>query len=509
MSDDQPSDETFATLFAQSQRQKRRAVHAGDRVSGRVVSIGQRRVLLDLGDGLDGMIELAELGEHQLKVGDAFEGFALRVENRVVEVGRALGKSHAGRLGLEHAAKSGIPVEGVVKEVNKGGYVVEIGASRAFCPLGQMDLRRIEEPETMIGKRLAFRVTEAREDRDPVLSRRALLAEEQQSRATATREKLAVGARFRGPIVSVRDFGAFVDLGGLEGLVPASELAYGHQKPQDVVSVGQEVEVLVTRIEPGDRGDRISLSMRALATDPWHAAMDELPVGIIVKGKVQSIKPFGAFIELVPGVEGLLHVSASGRATLKAGQDVIVKIDKIELGEKRISLGWVEPDRLVDLLAPGVAVAAPRTLARVLGMTKTAPPPEPRPAGPSSLAPLAPAPVVGQLVEVTVDKAETFGVFVRWPGGRGLVHIKELGMAGRSAGELKRSFPAGSTFKAVITDIRPDGKINLSKTATERAEEREQAEVFMRSQAGSGLGTLGDLLAKQPPQEHRRAKQRE
>ena len=148
-----------------------------------------------------------------------------------------------------------VPVEGTVTEVNKGGYVVEVSGQRCFCPLGQMDLRRIEDPATMVGQRLLFRVTEVRSGKDVVVSRKALLEAEQHKKGAETRKSLAVGARFKGSGGSLRDFGAFVDLGGVEGLIPASELGFGRSRPQDVLHAGQEVDVEVVRMEPGKDGN--------------------------------------------------------------------------------------------------------------------------------------------------------------------------------------------------------------------------------------------------------------
>ncbi|MEW5853815.1 MAG: S1 RNA-binding domain-containing protein [Myxococcota bacterium] len=503
----QNDDESFAGMMEAALRAPRKQVHPGDRVGGKVTHVGEKRVTVDLGGGVDGLMELSELAEPgekpDVKVGDTLEGFALRVERGTVVMGKSAGKGLAGRYALEEAARTGVPVEGLVVEVNKGGYVVDVSGTRAFCPLGQMDTRRIDDPNTMMGRKLSFKVTELRDGKDAVLSRKAILEAEAAVRAAETRKKLSVGARFKGTVVNVRDFGAFVDVGGVEGLVPAGELAYGRNRPQDVVRVGQEVEVEVMRIEPGKdgKGERISLSMRALAEDPFNVVTGALVEGTVVRGKVTRVQPFGAFVELVPGVEGLIHVSAFGRRVahphdvVKPEQDVAVRVDGVDREQRRISLAFMPDAEAEGLEAPtGEAPAGLRVLGRVAQR-------EPEPVAPTEAKaprekPARPAPpAVGAVLEVTVDKHEQFGIFVKWADGRGLVPAGELGVPRGT--DLRRSFPAGTTFKAVVQEVRADGKVRLSKSGAEHAEERAEAAAYMaKSQAptGKGFGTLGDLL---------------
>ena len=188
-----------------------------------------------------------------------------------------------------------------------------IAGVRAFCPLGAMDTRRIEDPSIMVGRKLEFRVTEAREGRDFVLSRRVLLEEENARKAEETRGRLVVGARLTGTVRSLRDFGAFVDLGGLDGLLPASEIGHGRTKVDEALKIGDVVEVAVLRMETAPDGrERITLSMKTLQADPFAGVAASLTPGMILAGVVVRVQPFGAFVELVPGVDGLIHVSAFG-----------------------------------------------------------------------------------------------------------------------------------------------------------------------------------------------------
>lgn len=535
-------EESFAALFEESIRRKPKRVAPGERVTGTVVQVGANRVYLDLGGGLDGMIELGQLvqpgEEPKIRPGDKLEAYVVSVRDRVAELALSMGKGPAAKAALEDAAQSGIPVEGTITAVNKGGYVVEVAGVRCFCPLGQMDVRRIDDPATMIGQKHRFRITEWRGGRDVVLSRRALLEEEQAAKAAETRKRLEPGARFLGTITNVRDFGAFVDIGGIEGLVPASELAWGRQRPQDVVHPGQEVEVEVLRIEPARDGksERISLSMRAVTEDPFLATVDQIPEGTIVQGRVVRLQPFGAFVEIVPGVEGLLHVSAFGKRVghpsevVSVGDEIAVSVDAIDRDARRISLSYVAPEELEEILgvaeaagesAPAGALEEPRAglsvrrqraaaaaeeaaapvtpsrggAARVLGQGAPRAVSHEAAEAPAPAAAPAAAPAVGTILDVTVDKVESFGVFVTWGSGRGLVPAAELGVPRGT--DLRRAAPVGTTFRAVVTDVREDGKVRLSRRGAEEAEERAEARAWMQSQkapAGKGLGTLGDLL---------------
>lgn len=519
-------EESFAELFEESLRQKPKTVEPGTKVTGTVVQVGAQRAFLDLGGGLDGMIELGELASRgetaEVKPGDRIEAYVVRIQDRVAELAISLGKGPAARQALEDAAQAGIPVEGTITAVNKGGYVVEVAGVRCFCPLGQMDIRRIDDPATMLGQKHRFVITEWRGGRDVVLSRRQLLEEEQAAKAAETRERLEVGARFSGVVSSVREFGAFVDIGGIEGLVHASELGYGRQRPQDLVHPGQAVEVEVLKIEQGKdgKGERISLSMRSLAEDPFGATVDQLPEGTIVEGKVMRLQPFGAFVEIVPGVEGLLHVSAFGKRVghpsemVSEGQDIPVRVDAIDRDARRISLSYVDPSELEGLGEEAAAGAAPEGVAvrkqqktteapavgaaggaRVLG--HGAPKQVSQEAAEAPVVDAAPAalPTAGTILDVTVDRIETFGVFVTWGTGRGLVPAAELGVPRGT--DLRRAQPVGSTFRAVVLEVRPDGKVRLSKRGAEVAEERADAQAWIQTQQkpqGKGFGTLGDLL---------------
>jgi small subunit ribosomal protein S1 len=254
---------------------------------------------------------------------------------------------------LEQALAHGIAVEGLVTGQNKGGLEVQIAGRRAFCPASHVDLRRVEL-EQYIGQRLRFRIRKIDAGgRNIVVSRRELLAEAEATRAASTWERLHVGAVVAGTVTSLRDFGAFVDLGGVEGLIHVSELGYGRVgHPSEVLEVGQAVEAKVVRIEPATDGGRakVGLSLRALSPDPWATAVERFPVGTTVRGKVQRIERFGAFVELAPGIDGLVHVSRMAvdrpvshpKQMVAIGEEVEVSVISLEAENHRIGLSMVE-----------------------------------------------------------------------------------------------------------------------------------------------------------------------
>jgi small subunit ribosomal protein S1 len=352
--------------FEQEAPAKRDAPTVGQKVSGSILSIGEEWVFVDLGAKSEGRIAAAELkdaeGNITVKEGETLEA---TVTGTDPENGALLLKRKAGGKGkrsqevvpeIRRAAESGLPVEGLVTGLNKGGAEVQLFGMRAFCPLSQLDLRYVEDPQKFVGQKLMFKVNRLEEGnrggRGPniVLSRRQLLEEEQQSRAAETREKLQVGAVLTGHVTSLTTYGAFIDLGGIEGMLHVSEI--GHSRtahPQDVFTVGQEVEVQVIKIEKGKdekRPERISLSRRALESDPWSDAASRFSEGTETTGRVARTETFGAFVELAPGLEGLVHISEMGagrrlnhaKEAVNPGQEVQVRVLGVDTARRRISL---------------------------------------------------------------------------------------------------------------------------------------------------------------------------
>ncbi len=347
---------------SQKKDRARRGPAVGDLVKGRVLSIGAEAVFVDLGGKSEAMIEREEVtasdGSIGVKVGDT-------IEARVVDLGGKSGcillrktmgtvRGAEAKTELVQAHELRIPVEGLVTGVVKGGVEVQVAGQRGFCPAGQIDLRFVEDLAVFVGQRLTFRITKLESGRggqlNLVLSRKALLAEEAEVRATELRQRLEVGAVLPGTVTTIKEYGAFVDLGGIEGMLHISELGFqrvGH--PSEVLSVGQPVQVQVTKLEKTNdprRPEKISLSLKALEKDPWTEAASRYTAGARVRGKVMRLQPFGAVVELEPGIEGLVHISElaadrrvnNPREVVSVGQDVEVTIVGVEPERRRISL---------------------------------------------------------------------------------------------------------------------------------------------------------------------------
>lgn len=369
-----PGTEDFASMFAEYERQQggphkaRRGPREGEMVKGRIVSIGAETVFVDLGGKAEGTLDLLDVrdaeGHITVKVGDEIEARVVRTEEGSAVLRRVLGKGKEAHAELLGAFQMQIPVEGVVSAVNKGGVEVQIAGARAFCPISQLDLRHVEDASGYVGQRHQFRITKyesaGRGRENIVVSRRALLEEEQAARAAETRAKLVVGAVLPGKVSTIKDYGAFIDLGGVEGMLHVSELGFSRvSHPRDVLAVGQPVEVQIIRIEKSDepnnpkKHDKISLSLKSLEKDPWGDAKERFPEGAKVPGKVLRVESFGAFVELAPGVEGLVHVSEmaaekksmkDARQMVKPGQSATVTVLGVDVEKRRISLSMVAKD---------------------------------------------------------------------------------------------------------------------------------------------------------------------
>lgn len=384
-------DNDFGAILAAFEAQKpadkpdRGSTRVGSRARGTVVAIGDEFVFVDLGGKAQGAILTEELraedGVVKACVGEEIDSLVVAVDpdsgllQLSVKPGRTrIAAASGGGVPPEisQAHTHGVPVEGTVTEIIKGGATVMIGGVRAFCPMSQLDSRFVGDGSALVGQKFLFRVTKA-EDRagrgaDVVVSRRALLEEESRRLAAETRAKLVPGAVLEGKITSLATYGAFVDLGGIEGLIHVSELAHGRvDKPEEVVAVGQSVQVKVLRTETGaakekggkDKkggGERVSLSRKALLDDPWRAFAGGLAIGARMRGTIRRLQPFGVFVELAPGVDGLLHISELAtnkhvnhpKDVVEVGQAVDVAVREIDIERKRIALVLAREDGGVD-----------------------------------------------------------------------------------------------------------------------------------------------------------------
>ncbi|MDG2308660.1 MAG: S1 RNA-binding domain-containing protein [Candidatus Binatia bacterium] len=361
------AEEDFAAMFAQSESKetKQARLEVGALVKGRVVAVGPETAFVALGGKAEAAIGLGEFrdeetGEHTLSIGDTVEA---TITDDGSQSGSIVLKRTFGRGGrvpgeLEQALEHAIAIEGVVTGRNKGGFDVQVAGQRAFCPASQMDRRRGDgDPDAWIGQRLRFRVTKIESGgRNIVVSRRDLLEEEMAAQAAITWERLEVGAVVQGEVTSIREFGAFVDVGGVEGLVHISQLGHARvEHPSEVLEVGQKVETQVVKIEAAKDGGRakIGLSIRALAADPWSTAAERYPAGLTARGKVRKVEAFGAFVELEPGLDGLVHVSAMSldrrvahpREVVKVGDEIDVTVVNVDPNKRRLGLSMVEGAR--------------------------------------------------------------------------------------------------------------------------------------------------------------------
>lgn len=379
-------DEDFAAMFAASEasagKAARRRPKVGDQVSGRVISIGKDSVFVDLGGKAEGVVLRSEVSDKDgallVAMGDTIEARVVDDAGGAIKLRVKLGRGPEARAELVQAAELGIPVEGTITEAVKGGVVVDVAGVRGFVPASQLDNRFVEDVAVFVGQRHTFLIT--RYEPGPrgnlVLSRRALVEAEQQRKAEAVRGSLVVGATVRGTVVGFKPFGAFVDLGGIEGMLHVSQLGHTRvAKPEDVLTLGQSVEVQILKIEPDEpkkgrngeliKRERISLSLKALTEDPWIDATRALAVGGHVRGKVTRLQPFGAFVELAPGVEGLVHISELGagrrinhpREVVEVGQEIEASILQIDPEGRRIGLSMAAAAKDQATAADAAAVA--------------------------------------------------------------------------------------------------------------------------------------------------------
>ncbi|HNF98073.1 MAG TPA: S1 RNA-binding domain-containing protein, partial [Pseudomonadota bacterium] len=313
------------------------------------------------------------------QVGDEITARIVEIDGRGggVVLRRTLGRGPDARGELRQAFELGIPFEGTVSGVVKGGVEVQVAGVRGFCPISQLDLRHTEDASGYVGQKLQFRITRFEENGrsvNVVLSRRALLEEAAQALAEELRKKLAPGVVARGRVTALKDYGAFIDLGGIEGMLHVSELSFQRARlPKDVLSVGQELEVAILKIEPSQdpkRPERISLSLKSLEKDPWSDIETQFPVGTRFPATVLRTEAFGAIVELVPGIEGLVHISELGggkrlrhaKEAVQPGAKIEVVIQQIDRDKRRLSLGMASP---TDVEGGEAAPSAPSGGGRV------------------------------------------------------------------------------------------------------------------------------------------------
>ena len=325
----------------------------GDLIDGTVVKIEHDEVLVDIGFKSEGVIPARELSIRKdadpsevVNLGDKLEALVLQKEDKDGRLILSKKRAEYERawIQVEDKFKAGEVVTGEVIEVVKGGLILDIGL-RGFLPASLVDLRRVKDLTAYLGTEIEARVIEMDRNRNNVvLSRRVLLEEGRKNERAEILEKLTKGMRLKGTVSSIVDFGAFVDLGGIDGLIHISELSWSHvNHPSEVVKVGEEVEVEVLDVDL--QRERISLGLKQTTEDPWTKLVETYPVGTITDGKVTKIVPFGAFIELGDNVEGLVHISEmalkhidSPAQVVHVGDTVKVKVMDVNVERRRISV---------------------------------------------------------------------------------------------------------------------------------------------------------------------------
>jgi small subunit ribosomal protein S1 len=457
--------EDFAALLEASTTTSDTRISRDSKVVGTVVSIGDDWVFLDIGGKSEGTVPRDELLDEQgllpVGVGDQVTAYVINMREGEILLSVKM-TSAASEEAIRAAHRAGAPVEGLVAGERKGGYTINLFGKTAFCPYSQMDLPPGGTAADYVDKRLTFKITEYSDrGRNIVLSRREILEEERLKKVAQLKQTLKPGDMVTGTVQKLANFGAFVDIGGIEGLIPMSVLAWHRvAEASDVLSRGEEVTVKILDLDWAGR--RISLSLKQTLADPWSTASERYFEEKTLAGTVSKLMNFGAFVELEPGIEGLIHVSNLGmgrrvnhpKEVLSEGDPVTVRVLSLDQGARRIGL---------ELLSEG---------------GEEIPPPK-----------------EGDVVTGTVDAVKEYGVFVRLPGNlSGLLHVSEIG-EGR-AGELRSRFPVGSQVPVQVLSIDAEtGKISLSTRSLKEGAEHAQFKDFVSgTRGGSSFGTLGDLL---------------
>ncbi len=469
--------ENFAELFESYEAGMSDNIKVGDRISGRVISVDGSNVYVETGSKVDGVAELEEFldeeGKPAVAEGDTVELYVVATSASEIKLSKAL-SGEGGMEILREAFENKVPVEGKVAGICKGGYNIEMAKKRVFCPISQIDNRFVEDAEAYVGATHKFQIIKFENNgRNIVVSRRELLMREQEEAAASFVDSVSEGAVVEGSVSRLAPFGAFVELvPGVEGMVHVSELGWGRvDDPADVLKPGESVRVKILEIKQDGKGKlRIALSIKQAMTDPWDDLPESIKPGEHVKGTVTRIAPFGAFVEIVPGIEGLVHLSemSYSKRVMKAeeivspGDEVMVSIKDVDTEKRRISLSIKETEG-----DPWNDVAEQFA--------------------------------VGQVVEGTVEKREQFGIFITLaPGVTGLLPKSRYARA-KNAADFEKIAP-GAAIKVVVTEIRPsERKVTLGLEGQEnegQSQSQNQNQDWKRYKPTESkpMGLLGEKL---------------
>jgi small subunit ribosomal protein S1 len=555
-SDDSPSlDEDFGKLFEESLRN----VKPGEVVKGLVVQIANGLVTVDIGYKSEGQIPIAEFrdreGNVRAQVGDEVEVFfeSSEGETGAVSLSRAKAEQFKVWREIEQAYNEGVPIEGLIVGKVKGGLKVDIGVA-AFLPGSHADLRPTRNLDRFVGQRGRFAILKFNRSRgNVVVSRRAVLEKERSALKEETLRVLEEGIILEGTVKNITDYGAFVDLGGIDGLLHITDMSWGRiQHPSEVIHVGDQVKVVVLKYDP--ERERVSLGMKQILPDPWNSAGERYAIGARIRGKVVSITDYGAFVELEKGIEGLIHVSEMSwtkRVThpskvLEPNSEVEVQVLDVDPTNRRISLGLkqVEPNpwelarvnhpigtrikgKVKSVTDFGIFVGVDEAVDGLVHISdlhwtkKIKHPSELYKKGDeieavvlgvdvdnerislgvkqlsgdpwASLAERIP---VGSRVRGPITSITDFGVFVEIEEGiEGLVHVSQI--SSERVEKPSQHFHVGEEIEAEVTNIDArEKKIGLSVRALRRSEERAEMESYMSREGEQGRFSLEDVMSR-------------
>ncbi len=469
---------TMEDVMAASDKQMGKPpVHRGKIITGKIIMLANDGLIVDVGAKIEGLLPYTQLADVETtketaakdyKSGDTILAYVVRadISNGVIILSKKRAEQEKTWNLLKSFHEKALPLEVDIIEKVKGGLVANMGV-RAFLPASQVSIRRSTELDPFVGKRLKVKIIELNRKRNRVIvSHRAVLEEEIKEQKAETMKKLEPGLALDSEVVEITDFGVFVNLGGIDGLIHRSELSHGRfNHPREVVKLGDKIKVEI--IDMDLERERINLSAKKLVSDPWIDALETYAVGQKISGKVTNLTPFGAFVEIQPGLEGLIHVSEMSwtkrirhpKEAVSENDDVEVMILKIDPEQKRISLGLrqTQPDpwsSLPDRFPPGAEVTG-----KVTGLTD-------------------------------------FGVFIEIEEGiEGLIHISEL--SHDHVDNISEQFKNGDEITAVILNIDPvEQRASLSRKRLIPYTPAEGEDERRKPKAGRGKGRRGGRRSK-------------
>ncbi|MFZ3045100.1 MAG: S1 RNA-binding domain-containing protein [Desulfatirhabdiaceae bacterium] len=465
-----PDEPSFAELLKNDDRIVGNVPHVGDRLSGKIIAMSRETVFVDIHTKTDGMVDktglLDEFGHFPYAIGDMLDLYVVSLKDDDIHLSRALSGA-GGQEMLREAYENRIPVSGKVESVCKGGFNVQIFKQRAFCPVSQMDTRSISNMEDYIGLSGEFLIIQFTENgKNVVVSRKALILEEQAKLREEFMKNLTKDAIYDGTVVRIMPYGAFIELiPGVEGMVHVSEITWSsHTRVEEALSVGQKVQVMVSDIQQTDKPDqtRLSLSMKQIGENPWHSLNETIHEGDRVSGRVTRLAPFGAFVEIAEGIEGLIHISEMSHTRrinkpeeiLQEGETVQVMIKEIDTARQRISLS------LKDTEGDPWAGAEIRY-------------------------------AVGSVVDGILDKKDKAGyVFTLEPGVSGFMP-RSIASGSDQAGMLE-SLKPGKVISLCIVEILPDKRRLILCPADDQTQQDWQN--HLSDNSSPSLGSLGEKL---------------